>query len=421
MNRSLLAFAVFFLLCFVCRAQSPEDADETQADLRLNPEITATEPDDFIDYSQYPKLNLSANAIELNGADWTELRRRFANVCNSDSLFSVVYLGDSHIQADFGGSVVRSRLADVASGAGRGFITPFKLSGTNEPLDYSFRIDCPYVASRLLKMPWATDMTFSGVGITPTAKEFAIEIACETAFDRITFHYHGTLPIVSAVVTEGDTIPFVSWIPGPGRLAVEMMETVDDVSVGFLTEANVTFAGATLAYADSGTFVHSIGNNGATYSTYGLVDGIGKGLASLNPDLILIALGTNDAFGKTTTEELLVDIEHLVGTIRRQNPNAYLLLITPTECFKRVYTGKKRNRRRQTAKVINTKTEQMRNAILQYAAAHKIPVYDTYAVAGSATELEGAGILSKDGVHFTATGYRIWGNLLADALLNVLK
>lgn len=420
MNRYLFA-ATMLMMCLISWAQNTDDADDSQSDLRLNPEIAATEPDEFVDYSRYPKLNLSADSIQMNGADWADLRRHFSNVRNSDSLFTVVYLGDSHIQADFGGSVVRERLAEAAGGAGRGFITPFKLSGTNEPVDYTFDIDCQFVASRLLKMPWATDMTFSGIGIKPMAKEFAIKISCKTAFDRITFHYSGAQPVVASAVTEGDTIHFVSWIPGPGRIAVELMETVDEVAIGFVAESPVTFAGAVLAYADAGTFVHSIGNNGATYSTYGLVDNIGKGLAGLNPDLIMIALGTNEAFGKTSTEEMLVDIDHLVSMIKRQNPEAQILLITPTECFKRVYTSRARRRRRKATKTVNTKTLQMRNAILKYGATHNIAVYDTYAIAGQAADLEGEGILSKDGVHYTAKGYRIWGNLLADALLKALE
>lgn len=407
--------------CLLAHAQIADDADESQADLRINPEIADTYESDFIDLSAYPKLNLAANKIDMNGADWSELARRFANVSEADSLFSLVYLGDSHIQADFGGAVVRSRLAEASHQAGRGFITPFKLTGTNEPVDYTFRIDCSYVASRLLKMPWATDMTFSGVGITPTDREFTVDISCRTPFDRLTFHYTGAQPIVTTVVTEGDTIPFVSWFPGAGRIAVELMETVDEVAVSFATESQVTLAGANLAFADTGTFVHSIGNNGATYSTYGLIDGFGKGIAQLHPDLIVIALGTNEAFGKTTAEDILIDIDHLVNTIRRNNPRAELMLVTPSECFKRVYTSSKRRRRRTASKVVNTKVEQMRNAILSYGAKHNIPVYDTFAVAGQAADLEAAGILSKDGVHFTAQGYRVLGNLLADAILAALR
>ncbi len=32
-----------------------------------------------------------------------------------------------------------------------------------------------------------------------------------------------------------------------------------------------------------------------------------------------------------------------------------------------------------------------------------------------------AQVLGRDGVHFTSAGYRLWGSLLSDALLEVLE
>ena len=63
----------------------------------------------------------------------------------------------------------------------------------------------------------------------------------------------------------------------------------------------------------------------------------------------------------------------------------------------------------------------MARAIRLYAEKEGVAYYNHYAVAGSAAKMKSAGILSRDGVHFSAKGYRLWGNLLSDALLNQLQ
>ena len=103
MNKQIVT--LFFA---VCASAILAFADDSQLELRLNPEIEA--PSAEARYSSYPFMKSSANVIELNGDDWTALSAKFAAAARGDSLFSRVYLGDSHVQADFGGAVLRSRL-----------------------------------------------------------------------------------------------------------------------------------------------------------------------------------------------------------------------------------------------------------------------------------------------------------------------
>ncbi|MDE6120221.1 MAG: hypothetical protein K2F63_00365, partial [Muribaculaceae bacterium] len=173
MNKTLLISVCLFLSASVlCHADGPElpadsitsapDSIDAQITMRLNPEIyddcrTGSFPGGARpDYSEYTFLQQDAGHIELNGADWSQLSERFAAAQRGEALFPVVYLGDSHVQADFGGAILRSRLAEVAGSAGRGIIIPYRLASTNEPGDYSFRLAEDYVASKLMKMPWAT-------------------------------------------------------------------------------------------------------------------------------------------------------------------------------------------------------------------------------------------------------------------------
>ncbi len=96
------------------------------------------------------------------GADWGELMERFDAAARGERLFSIVYLGDSHVQADFNVAEMREYLSDYIPLAGRGLIVPFKLAATNQPLDYTLRTTAPYVTSKLMKQPWPAAMPLPG-------------------------------------------------------------------------------------------------------------------------------------------------------------------------------------------------------------------------------------------------------------------
>lgn len=413
MNKLLLTLLALTLPLLL----AAQDEDESQAELRLNPDIEY-QSEVAVNYADYPFLNLEANRIDLNGADWSGLKRTVLNSQLGEGITSVVYLGDSHVQADFNGAVVRQRLGEQLGLAGRGIIIPFRAAGTNEPLDYSFTFSGSYSSAKLLKQPWATAMPFSGIGITPDGTTFDVTITCRTPFDRITFFYEGSGSLeITKAVSEGESRVFGAATTDEGVYEIAFRELLDEVTLSFSRQGPVTLAGASLSSDITGVYLHSVGNNGATYASYNSIPSFGKEFAVLEPDLVVVALGTNEAFGTIDAAEVAYNIDELVNTIRAHSPNTQILLVTPSQCFKRNYTRRKGSRRRTSSLVDNPKVATMRNIILRYGAEHGVPVYDTYAVVGTAAQLRGAELLSKDGVHFTANGYRLLGNLLADALL----
>lgn len=413
MNKTALISALIALSAFF-----PAKADdEAQTELRLNPQI---EESRTLARQNYPFLNLEANKISMNGDDWSDLRRQFAAARDSGELFSIVYLGDSHVQADFGGAVLRSRLAKEASSAGRGLIIPFKLAGTNQPADYTIRLTSPYLSSKLLKMPWSVEMPFTGIGVQPQTSRALFEIAADEPFGLVRLHLRGELPQVASArdLELNRSIDFeytdstIILSRPTHRLGIEFEQTDKTV-----------FGGFELLNGNGGILTHSIGNNGATYSSYASIDRFGSQIVSLGADLVVIALGTNEAFGSISEETLENDIDNLIDAIRRHKPDVKFLLVSPVECFRRTYRRRK-GRRRVVGTAVNTKVARMRGVIMRYARENGIPFYDTYSVAGgagAAAKMKSAKVLGSDGVHFTAGGYRLWGALLADAIIEELE
>lgn len=391
-----------------------QDRDSTQLSERLDPTVQTETTMDCNEYSSYPFLNLEANTITMNGADWDELRNRYAAAASGETQFSVVYLGDSHIQADFGGNILRQRLCADAGSAGRGLLIPFRLAGTNQPVDYSITAEGNFNSARLLKQPWEAGMTFTGIGIQPTSDVIRFELHSEQPFRTVRLMGSCDNSSICAAHCEGSTA-----IMGSTVLCDTL---VNHMTVEVAAAAGNSIGGFVLENGTPGVTVHSIGNNGATYCSYATLDGFGPGISSLAPDLYIVALGTNEAFGRFDSNEFKDHARALIRSLKENSPSAKIMLVTPTECMRKRTTGRRRNRR--TRLVVNRNVVLARNAVMEVAAAESIPVYDMYSLAGgsgSSSQMQNSGILGRDGVHFTADGYRMWGHLLASALLYELK
>lgn len=401
-------FIILILTALTAGAQTTGD----QADERIDPTLEVSGAS-AIDYSRYRFVNTSKNHIQLNGSDWTALADKFDAAICGDTCFTIVYLGDSHIQADFGGSVLRERLAGEAGSAGRGLIIPFKMAGTNQPVDYTITTDNTTESSRLLKKPWSTRMPFTGIGVQPKDGSFKLHVTADEPFDRVRLMHRGMCPetIRARHGVTGQDFQFTRVNP----TEIYLEEPCADIELELAVPADFVLAGLVLTKADAGVFVHSIGNNGATYGTYNEIDRFGHEIKQLNPDLIIIALGTNEAFGTFSSTAMRAEVDRLVKELQRSNPESALLLVTPTECFRKRY-----RRRRVVGTTVNTKVRLARNVVYSYAMAQGIPLYDTYEIVGSdgaATRMKRANVLGRDGVHFTSEGYRLQGSLLADAIL----
>ena len=183
--------------------------------------------------------------------------------------------------------------------------------------------------------------------------------------------------------------------------------------------------GAILHNNSSGVVLHSIGNNGACYQHYNRLDSFATRTQLFAPDLIIISLGTNEAFGSCRdTEAIKHEIDALVTSLRQCNPEAAILLTTPMECDRRQRIRTGRRCRRRTVFATNANCLTVRNIIMQYGAENNIAIWDLYTVAGgkgSAAKWVANSLLAKrDHVHCSAEGYRLQGKLLAQAIIQSL-
>lgn len=428
--------------------EEESDDEASTQDIRENPVIDIDGDD--IDIPVPSFINKAANHIIFNGADWMALKRAFAN--SSKKPVSIVHIGDSHLQADINGATTRELLQYDFGNSGRGIITPLKMSGTNQPTDYIFSSNDSWTPVKLMSRTWSYPMGFTGTSIHPGYNSSSLTIGTKTSddynpFSSFTIFHGGKLTIDSVVGSDGYRVHYKA-IPSRDYTQIVMASQETQVKVYFSSKGDLTVYGVSLSGDRPGVFYHVIGNNGATYATYNRIGTMGHGIAPLDPNLVIISLGTNEAFGRLNNDSFYHSIDRLVQNIRSANPNAQILLTTPMECQKsyskkvskkvpvktRARRSKKRKRRRSTTKMRtvttttrsyrpNDKIAQARNQILKYGADNGIAVLDWYEVAGGSGASNtwiSNGLFSKDRIHHSGKGYHLQGRLLYDALIDAL-
>lgn len=394
---------------------------------------------DDIDIAIPTFIHRNSNRINLNGADWSQLKQSFRQ--SNVKPVSVVLIGDSHIQADVSSAVTRELLQYDFGNAGRGMIAPLKMSGTNQPSDYTFQSRDAWNTVKLMSATWKQTVGFNGTSIHPVRPTGSFTIATSdrddyNPFTSLTIFHNGKMTIQSVTATGGGDVHFRA-IPSRDYTQILMSSPQTSVDIRFSSAGDLTIFGASLSSGTPGVFYHAIGNNGAAYDTYNRIGNVGSGLSHLSPQLVIISLGTNEAFGKLDLQGFNASVDRLVNNIRASNPKAQILLTTPMECHKSVTTYKKVRVKRKGKKggytTVNKKVKSytvcaniapLRDAIIRYGAKKGIAVYDWYEVAGgrgaSNTWING-GYFAADRVHHSRKGYVLEGRLVYEALLDALR
>ena len=381
------------------------------------------------DCAKYPFISCDSNRIITNNCDWSRLKRTAQMLTQADSTLmklSVLDIGDSHIQGGMLSEALRQTLQSKYGNGGRGLIAPLKLAGTNQPADYSFTsANRAWKATKLTSHKRREGASLTGIAVAFASPALSLNIGVnniDDSFSSVTLLHAPAKGNISANSTEmsitktgNDSLSYATTFALSSACQQLPLYNLSGIS---------ELWGAILHNNRSGVVLHSIGNNGACYQHYNQLDSFAARTAVFAPDLIIISLGTNEAFGNCKDPNAIKnEIHRLVSALQKSNPEAAILLTTPMECD-RLQRSRRGRRRRRTVFTTNTNCLTVRNIIMQYGAENSIAVWDLYTVAGgkgSAAKWVANSLLAKrDHVHCSAEGYRLQGKLLAEALIQSL-
>ncbi len=354
-----------------------------------------------------------------------------------DTVITIVQLGDSHIQAGHLSGRVMRLFQRVFGNAGRGWIAPFKLSGSNEPDDYFIRsVAKDWIAGRCVQRTRKTPIGIGGIGIQSVSPSINLDIVIAPGNgagygfnEAILYRGERSMPMLPAGASKGPVRMFradtacvpgvladtfrISCLTDTLRLQSTRRKEGTDTLLPASSFTNLYY-GLTLRNGDRGILYHSIGVNGAMYVNY-TEEAYVRQLALLRPSLLIVSMGTNETFGRRfDTGEFAAQIEAFLALVNRELPNTAILLTTPPECYRRVRSGKQR------VYVRNDNTERAARAIREAARREGVACWDLFAATGgknSCRKWHASRLMGRDRIHFTKEGYQEQGTLLFRALM----
>lgn len=332
---------------------------------------------------------------------------------------NVVHLGGSHVQADIHSGRFRDKLVHMLPGLGgpRGFVFPFKMARTNSPSNYSVTYTGTWTACRSVQAAYC-ELGLSGVSVS--TKDTLTEVSIDPNNRVEGWYDFNAIRIFHKTDSNSFSIESVSDLP---------YEIVENPELGYTeirlsgyeniarfrirkTKPNQNFFtlyGVQFVNNDPGFSYHSIGVNGAAVPNYLKCSLFTPHLKAIKPDLVILAIGVNDAHGSSfNKEQFKQNYRKLLQMIEEASPGCAVLFITNNDTYFR-------------KRYINYNGGTVREAMFELGKENGMAVYDLFSIMGgygSMATWQANGLAASDRIHFTGAGYKLVGDLMFESIIS---
>jgi len=387
--------------------------------------LHAQSPSDPLIVPENDLVDLSRNTILLPGdhGPWDGFNGKLDELFfNGVGQVNIVHIGGSHIQADAWTAQLRERIQRVAPGtrAGRGFIFPYNMAGSNNPYWYEPVYTGKWTSLKNTVRADSLPLGLAGYSVTTrdTVTSLRISFRGEQypgyTFTRATvLHGRDSSFVVNASCQDSDAVITYGTDVLAGRTVFEFSKPQDTLwlrmeQTDTLTQNRFTLNGILLETDDPGVYYHALGVNGAATWSWLRCQELQEELALVKPDLVVFSIGINDAhdpdFCASCYEK---NYEKLIAQVRTANPEAAILLVTNSDSFRK---------RRYPVR----SAEEVRDVMMRLAKKHGTGVWDLYGVMGGQSSIRAwqrKGLAKRDLIHFTRQGYTLVGDLMFTAIM----
>ena len=379
-------------------------------------------------YAAYKFIKPQLNKIENDSSALCFFYEKLYQLKHTETgRVNIVHIGDSHIQADFFSGSVRQKLQLKFGNAGRGLIFPYRIAKSNEPVSYKSTTNSTWNSKRNVFFDNPLPIGISGftVETTDSLAELALTVKDQPglgySFSKLAlFHEKGPnnyditvcdeVNCEKGVLTSTDQSanPFVSEL----KLDKPMQQLIlRNKRTDTINQHSTRIYGLLLENDSAGILYNMVGVNGAEFRHYNMSKYFVSQLSYLNADLIILSLGTNEAFSAGFDRvEFTKNIDTLVMNLKATNPNAAVLITTPGDSYRKSRKGRVKNPDMKIARV----------AIINYCIQHNLAYWDWYEIMGGYGSMANwllMKLAQKDRVHYNGRGYQIQGDLLYRAIM----
>lgn len=333
----------------------------------------------------------------------------------------VLHIGDSHLQAGMLSQRLRSLLSALVDeeALSEGFVFPYSIASTNSPAAYTFESNAPWLYKKITTSTTPIPAGLAGICIETTTPEATISLQLTayadrlSAFDRIVLYTPDNTS--SFVPTIADTL-LLSAQRTPLGWSLQLRKPVRQLNITLRQQTpeqtHFALSGMLLEHSKSRLVYSSAGLNGASCATFLRAEQLTAQAADLKPQLIIVALGTNDAYTNAfAPSTFAANLDSLVRRLRSALPQAAILLAIPGDHFWQQEHS-------------NPNLEAVRRAIVGCAERHGCLAWDFLALmggAGSMAQWRDEGLAAPDLVHLTPKGYRHQAEMMYCALYQLIK
>lgn len=331
---------------------------------------------------------------------------------------NILHIGGSHVQAGTISGAARDALVNMHEGMNgdRGIMFPFQAIGTNAPKTYSFTHTGRWSKGTI--MDHSLNYHTGLVGAAAVTSDPSASLRLDVKDSKWSFD---ELMVVGSSI-EG-AVPMI-------KLNGEVIKPYDTDRNGYrfrlprpITECNIFFEGlghgakfefrGVISNSNrSGITYYEAGINGASVPSWQSSELFEQELKLLPPDLVVFAIGINDANvknGRFSRDAFINRYEELIAKVKRVNPDCSFIFITNNDCF---IGGTRR---------VNPNTIEAEQGFIELARRHKCGVFNVFRIMGgpgSSNTWVSKGLLQKDHIHFTGEGYKLLGTLLGNAIID---
>lgn len=330
---------------------------------------------------------------------------------------NIVHIGGSHIQAGTFSGQIRNRLQtlDGDMNAGFGFMFPYRISRTNSPFGYYIRYNGAWQSCRNVEKRKSDPLGVGGIAATTSAPKTELTILLEEEnlldyrFDKIRIMYENQAGNYTLSI---DSLLLKSFHKTSDFIDIELNEKVDSLKITFQKDRNkkgsFTLFGIISESAPNGFLYHSIGVNGAHVPAFNRCQLFEEQMADLQPDLVILGLGINDAYGRRFSQKKYEnEYTELVEKIRRASPKSAIIFTTNNDSY--LYR-----------RYVNKNATKVRESMLRLGEKHQAGVWDMFSVMGGLNSIvmwQKNKLAQRDRIHFTREGYLLLGDLFFNALM----
>lgn len=362
------------------------------------------------DPSQQPKQNKQTSFKAFQDDQISRVVKALQN-----KQINIVQLGDSHTAADYITEAARARLQQELGNGGPGWAMPTQFAGMRLSRFSYINNGWQAISSRT-----DSNQNYSLGGL----------IAKPAVGASLTIKTRQPEPEQTVIVSirQGQGDDDLNIIDANGRQIILSAKHKDNQwhFSKFKAQFPITItAGMNFQTAIGGLWARNSSNQGAVLSALG-INGYQLNqwdrwntvawqneLNVVNPDLIILAYGTNEAYNNMEIEIVRQTLLKTISQIRNASLNSAIMIIGAPESLKST-SG--------SCGVRPAKLTELQQMQREVAASQHTLYWDWQAAMGGECSMKSwinQGLARSDGVHFTASGYDRIGQALANSILDM--